>query len=64
MNKKITSSMDLKQKKKLITELIELKIYCGYDVSDLVFKPASYFDFEGVKKVILKYKKEKKFIDG
>ena len=56
--------MDIKEKKKLIVQLIELKIYCGYDVSDLIFKPSTYFDYDGVKKVILKYKKEKKIIDG
>ena len=56
--------MDLKERKKLIVQLIELKIYCGYDITNLIFKPSTYFDFEKVKISISKLKKEKKQIDG
>jgi cell division protein FtsB len=56
--------MVLKDKKKLIVKLTELMLYCGYDITDLIFKPSTYYDYDKVKVSIAKYTKEKKQIDG
>lgn len=57
--------MTTKEKKALLVELIELMLYCGYDISDMVGIPLSKFNFNGgVQSAIESYKKEKQKIDN
>jgi hypothetical protein len=46
------------EKRKLLVKLVELMLYTGYDISDLMGRPLSYFDFEKIKVAIKKYQKE------
>jgi len=46
------------EKRKLLVKMIELMVFTGYDFSDYVGKPLSYFDFDKVKSAIKKYQKE------
>ena len=48
MNKPLTPS----QKRRLLRELIELKIHHGYEVSDYMGRALSWFNYEAVQSAI------------
>ena len=52
------------QKRELLRRLVELMIYCGYDVTDLMGRPLSYFNWDNIENSIGVYNKEKREIDG
>ncbi|QHB40951.1 hypothetical protein HWC99_gp20 [Flavobacterium phage vB_FspS_tant8-1] len=56
--------MKVIEKRKLLVEMIELMIFCGYDITNHVGRPLSYFDFEKVQQFIEVLKKEKNEIDS
>lgn len=53
-----------KEQKMLYVEMIELLIYCGYDILPFVGKPFSYFDYDKIANEVVRLKREKKGIDG
>ena len=53
-----------KQKLYLLRQLIEIEINLGYDITFLIAKPLSFFDFEAIKILILKRRKEKAEMNG
>ena len=52
--------MTIQEKRELLREMITLMVYTGYDFSDYLGKPLSYFNYDGVKKYIKKLEKEYK----
>jgi hypothetical protein len=56
--------MKNEEKRKLLSEVIELMIYCAYDHKDLVGRPLSYFDYEALANYRNQLIIEKKEIDG
>lgn len=53
-----------KEKMYLLRTLIEIEINLGYDISFLIAKPLSYFDFEGIELLIIKRRNEEMVING
>lgn len=51
------------EKRILLKEFIELLIFCGYDITDLMGRELSYFDFDKIKARIKDLEIEKKLID-
>lgn len=45
-------NMKTKEKKALLARLIELSVHLGEDITGLIAKPLSYFDWEKVKSVV------------
>lgn len=54
----------LKQRYHLLATLIELRVFCGYSIVDLIGKPLSYFDFEKIEIAIHKMQLEKDQIES
>jgi hypothetical protein len=54
----------LKQRYYLLASLIELRIYCGYSITDLIGKQLSYFDFDKITNSILELEKEREKINS
>jgi len=48
----------LKERKRILSEYIELLVKNGYDIKWLMGKPLTYYNFDGVKKVIKDLQKE------
>jgi hypothetical protein len=44
--------MTPQEKKKLLSELVWLMVYTGYDISSLMGKPLNFFDYDKVKEHI------------
>lgn len=44
------------EKRSLLTELIELMVHTGYDISDLIGRPLYYFDYDKIKQSIIDQK--------
>ena len=53
-----------KEKMYLLRTLIEIEINLGYDISFLIAKPLSYFDFEQIELRIIKRRKEEMIMNG
>lgn len=53
-----------KQKLALLTELVELRIYTGYRIDDIIGLPFSHFNYDAVKNDIVVYKQIAKEQDG
>jgi len=47
------------EKRKKLAELIELYIFCGYDIASLMGRELGYFNFDFVEETILRLKEEK-----
>lgn len=60
MKKKYT----LKQKYYLLASLIELRVFCGYSITDLIGKQLSYFDFDKITDSIVELEKERDEINS
>lgn len=58
------SNLKINDKKRLLVQLIELYIYCGYDISDLVGRPFAYFNYDAVINAIQGLTNEKNSIDN
>lgn len=43
------------RKKELLVRLIELMLYTGYDISDLVGRPLSYFNYTAIEFEVIPY---------
>jgi hypothetical protein len=56
--------MKPKDKKRLLITLIELEVFLGYDISNLVGKQLSQFNWDGVMNVIELRKQEYKKVTG
>lgn len=44
--------MNIKEKKALLVRLIELSVYLGEDITDLIIHPLAYYDFDKVALVV------------
>ena len=52
------------KEKALLKEMIELLIYCGYDIMPYIGKPFWYFDYEKVLQFVNVLRQEKREMDG
>lgn len=52
------------EKLALLQNLIELRIFCGYAIDDLIGIPLARFNFDAVEIAIQEMEKEKATIDG
>lgn len=52
------------EKRKMLIELIELHIYCGYDISELVGRPLNYYNYENIAESIQEMQTIKDTVDG
>lgn len=50
--KTIMKNLTTKQKRNLLTQLIILQDFCGYDASEVAGRPLSYFNFDKVQVII------------
>ena len=55
---KMAEKYTLKERKRILSEYIELLVKNGYDIKWLMGKPLTYYNFDGVKKVIKDLQKE------
>ena len=51
-------TMTIKEKRKLLAELVELYVKLGYDITDIVGYPLNRFDWEQIPKTIKKLNDE------
>ena len=51
-------------KRLILRQLIEIEIQLGYDISDLIGRPLSYFDWDGVAQLLEERMKEYKENEG
>ncbi len=56
--------MKPKEKKQLLKEMIELMIFCGYDIINVVGKPLSFFNYQFISEFIERLKEEKEIIEN
>lgn len=49
--------MDEIEQKELLRKYIEMLVFTGYDITDLLCKPLDYFNFNEIKKQLKKYHK-------
>lgn len=47
-----------KEKRQLLARLIEIKVFFGENITDLMFKPMKYFDWEKVSEIVKTREKE------
>ena len=52
------------EKLALLQTLIELWVFCGYSITDVIGIPLARINFDAVKKAIQEMEKEKAIIDG
>jgi hypothetical protein len=51
------------QKRNKLRKFIELSIYCGYDITDYLGRPLSYFNFQALDGVIKELELEEEQIN-